>query len=80
MNTRRKFIREFLKSLPPVAAYDLLNKFIVPEGYYNILVLLDIQRRPQQEAADMLGMSLETLKRHHRIALDMIDKSIDYIK
>ena len=79
MNLRRKFIREFLKSLPPIKAYELLNKFMLPDMYYDVVVMLDIKRLPQQEAAERLCISLETLKRRHRIALDMIDKSIDLI-
>lgn len=79
MNTRRKFIRELLKSLPPIKAYELLNALMIPDIYYNVIVLADIKRYPQQKAADELGMSLETLKRRHRAALDMIDKSIDLI-
>lgn len=69
-----------LFSLPPVKAYDLLNKFMLPEEYHNVVVLHLIKRLPQQVVADELGMTLETCKRRFRDAIDMIDKSMDCIK
>ena len=79
MNSRRKFIKEMLKALPPLKAQKFLNDLMLPDAHYNIMFYLYVKHLRQQTVADLLHCSLETLKRRHAEALDMIESSLDVI-
>lgn len=80
MNSRRKFLKGMLLSLPPLKACQLLDQLKLPKIHYRVMHLLYVEHVKQQPAADEMHMTLETFKRRHTEALTMLDKSLDAIE
>lgn len=68
-----------LKALPPLKTKQTLNDLLLPDTHFNVMFYLYVKQLRQQTVADILHCSLETLKRRHAEALDMIEKSLDVI-
>ena len=79
MNSQRKFIKNLLLTLPPIKTEKFLQMMRLPRSNYKVMHGLYVDRLCQQEVADLIFMSLETVKRRNAEGLDIILKSLDAV-
>ena len=63
MNIENRATKLYLRKLPPVVAIELLEKYMIPSPYKEILICICVKRKSVYETQHFLAHD-ETLKQH----------------
>lgn len=81
MNIENRATKLYLKKLPPVVAVELLEKYMIPSPYKEVIEAVCIKRLPLFKAIEYLSekycinLSYTTIRRKLKIGLELFRDS-----
>ena len=74
MNIDNRATKLYLKKLPPVVAVELLEKYMIPSPYKEILIAICVKRKSVFETQEYLAKDPELAKHWHLEYLTIVRK------
>lgn len=74
MNIDNRATKLYLKKLPPVVAVELLEKYMIPSPYKEILIAICVKRKSVYETQEYLAKDPELAKHWHLEYLTIVRK------